>query len=427
MQTQDASSLSGLRELLNTHLWLKMLISLVIGVGIGFLILQWEQGGDLRLSIADWLAVPGSIYLTIIQMVIVPLILSSIILALADITQKAQAKKIATTALIFVLVTTCIAALLGIAIVTLFKPGVAIQETAKNFGVIEINRGAVFSFTPQSVVRLIPANPLASLLNGDLLEVLIISLIFGLVISRMDRKKSEAIIEVLIGIQSLCMLIITWTMKLAPFAVFGLMTRAVVTSGVSVLFGMIGYLLSTFAGFIAMALLYLVWIGLIGKKPWQFLVESKEPLLLAFSLSSSAATMPNTLETAKNKLKIAPDVAEFLIPLGTAINMAGSALWQTSATVFLAQAFGGGIDFATIVTIVILTIGASIGTPGVPGAGVGVLTTTLKTVGVPASGIPLILGVDRLVDMGSTVINVLGDLIMCVTVEWVLKKEEKEK
>lgn len=425
----DSTSLRhSLEGLLRVHLWMKLLVALALGVAAGFLFLRIAQKlpGPWYLTAADWLALPGSIYLTVIQMVIVPLILSSIILSLAEIGQKQEAKQIVTSSMIFVFTSTVFAAALGIAVMTILRPGDAIHETARSLGTLELSAGGALKITPQSILQLIPVNPLASLLSGDLLEVLIVALIFGLVISRMDRSKVQTLLDFLEGTQALCMKIITWTVKLAPYAVFGLMIRAVVTSGAGVILGMMGYVACTFLGFVLMMAAYLVWLKMIGVGSWSFIKATRENLLLAFSLSSSAATMPNTLRTAKESLQINPEIAELIVPLGTSINMAGSALWQTSATFFLAQAFGGAVEFPVMLTIIFLTIGASIGTPGVPGAGVGVLNTTLRSVGVPATGIPLILGVDRLVDMGCTVINVMGDLVMCCTAQWLVDRT-KEK
>lgn len=419
---------AALKKILSTHLWLKLLIALGLGIGTGSLLLQLSPPDSERSlkMLADWIALPGSLYLTLIQMVIVPLILSSLILSLADITKLSQAKMISFSALIFIAISTVVAAFLGIVIINIFQPGAGVHEATKALGTLEVApRDGLIAFTPETILNLVPVNPLATLVKGELLDVMMLALIFGLVISKMDDKRSSIIIEFLEGTQALCMQLITWTIKLAPYAVFGLMVRSVINSGSAVLLGMLGYLGCTFLGFVVIALCWLIWLSLIGTNPWVFLKLSREPLLLAFSLSSSAATMPTTLETAKEKFHIPAEIADFLIPMGTALNMAGSALWQSSATFFLAQAFGSDIDFSIILTIVILTIGASIGTPGVPGAGVGVLNITLRNVGVPSSGIPLILGVDRLVDMGCTVINVMGDLVMCKTTLWAIKADQK--
>ncbi|WP_413294638.1 dicarboxylate/amino acid:cation symporter [Bdellovibrio sp. HCB185ZH] len=422
-------ALPGLRELIRTYLWLKLLIAMSLGVGTGFLLLNLSEKypGTWVTVLADWLALPGSVYLTVIQMVVVPLILSSIVLALSQISQDGQAKKIATTAVIYIMCSTAIAATIGITVVEFIKPGEAIQESAKSMGQMDVGARPGLSITPQTIVKLIPENILGSLISGNLQEIILIAIVFGLVFSRMDRDKSKTFLEFLVGTKALCMQIITWTVRLAPYAIFGLMVRAIVNSGASVLLGMAGYLFSVMLAFVLLAVVYLLWLMCIGIGPLTFLQKSKEPLLLAFSLSSSAATMPTTIQTAKDKFKIQPEIADFLIPLGTSVNMAGSALWMSSATLFLAQAFGGDIDLPTVITIILMTVGASLGTPGVPGAGLGVLSSTLRSVGVPPSGMPLILGIDRLVDMGATVMNVMSDLVMCLTAQWNIRRKERKK
>jgi len=371
------------------------------------------------------LALPGSIFLAAIQMVVVPLVFSSIILGLAEMGEKTQAKKLGLTAILFVLISTFLAAIVGVVVTQLLHPGEYIRDFVPLVSHFDVSKTDSFVFTPQTVLNFIPINPLQALMRGDLLEVLIIAIIFGVVMSQIESKQIIALKQFLTGIQTLCLQVITLAMSIAPYAVFGLMLRAFVHSGMSVLAGMLGYIVCVFLGFIVMAIFYALWIWIVLKKnAIKFFSNSKEALLLAFSLSSSAATMPTTLRVATKHLHIEEEISGLLIPLGTTINMAGSAIWQTSATLFLAQAFGSDVSLLSILLVVALSVGASIGTPGVPGAGLGVLTTTLKSVGVPATGIPLILGVDRLVDMGCTVVNVMGDLVMCLTAQWILKKNK---
>ncbi len=424
--TSLQSAQRGLEDFLRTRLWAKLLLALVLGIVGGYALLALEQKsqGSWARSTADWLALPGSVYLAVIQMVIVPLVLSSIVLALSGVGQRS--KTIGTSAMIFVVLSTFVAATIGVTLTELLQPGAGIRATLNLGGGSMMAESARFNLTPETILRFIPTNPLASLLKGDLLEVLIISFLFGLVLSQMEEKHSAPLKQFLVGTQSLCLRVITMIMRIAPLAVFGLMLRAVVHSGLQVLSGMFGYLACTFAGFIVMALLYAIWILLItGMSPLSFFSRTKEALLLAFSLSSSAATMPTTLRVAKENLAIEDEIAELVIPLGTTVNMAGSAIWQTSATLFLAQAFGNQVSTSTLLMVIALSVGASIGTPGVPGAGLGVLTATLRNVGVPPTGIPLILGVDRLVDMGCTVINVMGDLVMSLTAQWAVKRKKR--
>ncbi len=420
----------GFEKLLRTHLWAQLLFALVFGVlcGYGLLFFESEDSGSWVRPLADWVALPGSIFLAAIQMIIVPLVLTSIILALSGISKNTNAKTLGVIAVMFVVVSTIIAAFIGVFVTGLLEPGSSVRE-AMDLGLAsgDIISRDKFVFSPETVMKFIPTNPLASLLKGDLLEVLIISLIFGIVMSQMEERLVSPLKEFLAGTQGICLRIIALAMMIAPYAVFGLMVRAVVNTGSSVLFGMFGYLLCVFLGFLCMASLYGLWLALfLRSNPFRFVSDSREALLMAFSLSSSAATMPTTLKVAHERLKLDDELSQLLIPLGTTINMAGSAVWQTSATLFLAQAFGSELHFSSILLVVALSVGASIGTPGVPGAGLGVLTSTLKSVGVPSTGIPLILGVDRLVDMGCTVINVMGDLVMCMTAQWVVKHKKLE-
>lgn len=414
----------NLEALLKSRLWAKLLFALFLGVVFGYVLVNLEReiGGTWSLIVADWIALPGSIYLAAIQMVIVPLVLCSIILALSSINQETKARKVGTTSLIFVLVSTAFAAFVGIGVTDFFNPGETIRKTLNIQSSITPYQQEHFRITPDTVLRFIPTNPLESILKADLLEILIISFIFGIVMSQMESLQVRPLQQFLKGVQALCLQVITLAMRLAPFAVFGLMLRAVVHSGMTVLTGMIGYLLCTFLGFFIMIICYLAWVSLIAKiSPLEFLRRTREALLLAFSLSSSAATMPTTLKVAREELNVEDEISQLVIPLGTTINMAGSAIWQTSATIFLAQVFGAEVSWSQFLLIAMLTVGSSIGTPGVPGAGLGVLSSTLKSVGVPSTGIPLILGVDRLVDMGCTVVNVMGDLVMCLTSKWALR------
>lgn len=425
--TEFLKSRKNLENLIKTKLWAKLLLALALGVLTGYIAvsLELKTQGSWAKSFGDWAALPGSIYLSMIQMVIVPLILSSIILSLSNIGKGRETKTIGTSAIFFVIISTLLAAAIGVIVTYLLNPGEAIGTSMEITQAITAPETKKFSISPQFFLSFIPLNPLASLLKGDLLEVLILSVIFGLVISQMEEKQSATILSFLNGIQSLCLKMIAFAMKLAPYAVFGLMLRAVIHAGVAVLWAMLGYVVSAFIGFLLMVAMYCAWLLFIGVNPLSFLKKSSESLLLAFSLSSSAATMPTTLRIAQEELHVRNEISQLLIPLGTTINMAGSAIWQSSATIFLAQAFGESLPISSVLLVIVLTIGASIGTPGVPGAGLGVLTSTLKSVGVPPSGISLLLGIDRLVDMGCTALNVMGDLVMCLTAEWIIQRKEK--
>ncbi|WP_342366035.1 dicarboxylate/amino acid:cation symporter [Pseudoalteromonas sp. S16_S37] len=212
----------------------------------------------------------------------------------------------------------------------------------------------------------------------------------------------------------------SWAMLLAPFAVFGLITKLVANLGIEVLAGMAIYVATVILGVVLIALLYFAVVKVTYKGEFvSFLTQIRELLLLAFSTSSSAAVMPITLDVVENKLAIKPEIARFLVPLGATINMTGTAMYQGIATVFLAQVFNVDLSLSSYLFIVTMSVAASLGSPATPGAGIIILSMVLEGVGIPASGIALILGVDRVLDMCRTSVNVLGDVVSCITVQYV--------
>ena len=210
------------------------------------------------------------------------------------------------------------------------------------------------------------------------------------------------------------MTVVRWAMHLAPFAVFGLMARLTSQIGLGALAGMALYVGTVLLGLSILLVVYLalVWV-LTEQRPMSFLRATRELLLLAFSTSSSAAVMPLSIKTAQERLGVRESIAQFVVPLGATINMNGTALYQGAATVFLAQVYGIDIGVGGMALIVAMAVGASIGSPGTPGVGIVILAMVLSTVGIPVEGVALLMGVDRILDMCRTAINVAGDLVAC--------------
>lgn len=200
-------------------------------------------------------------------------------------------------------------------------------------------------------------------------------------------------------------------MQLAVPAFFGMMVQVSASSGLDSLRSVGAYVLTAYLGYGLMILAYALLAGLTT--PFSmvaFLKKIKTPMLLAFSTSSSAATLPVTMKTAETELAVAPSTAGFIIPLGTTMNMAGSVIWQTSAVLFLARVYGLDLAWSQIFLLIGLSVASTIGSPGVPGVGIGILSMILSRLGVPLEGVTLLIGVERIVDMGCTVVNVTGDL-----------------
>ena len=251
-----------------------------------------------------------------------------------------------------------------------------------------------------------------------MLQIVITSTIFGIALLMMPADQSKPLLDLLASLQAACMIIVKWVLRFAPLAVFGLLAQITARVGLSTLLGTGIYVLVVAGALLTLFLVYLLLGTVLGKmSPARFLSNVREVLLLAFSTSSSAAVMPLTLSTAETKLNVRPFVARFVVPLGTTINMGGTAVYQGVATLFLAQVFGVEIGMAGLLLLVVMATGAAIGSPGTPGVGIVILATILTTVGVPPTGIAIILGVDRILDMLRTVVNVTGDLTACVILD----------
>jgi len=219
------------------------------------------------------------------------------------------------------------------------------------------------------------------------------------------------------------MKIVSWAMVLAPIAVFGLIAQVTIKIGFDAIVGMSVYVGTVLLGLLVLLTFYLAIILLITRQnPWHFLVKIRDAQLLAFSTSSSAAVMPLSMKTAQESLGVRPSIAQFIIPIGATVNMDGTALYQVIAAIFLTEVFGVDLTSGSLILLMATTVGASIGAPSTPGVGIVILATILQGIGVPASGIALILGVDRILDMCRTAVNVTGDLTASVVMEKWIKK-----
>ena len=231
--------------------------------------------------------------------------------------------------------------------------------------------------------------------------------------------------ELLESIQEITMKVVSWAMRLAPFAAFGLMADIISKVGLDALVGLGAYMGTVVIGLFIMMLVYVIIIKVFAKRPLlSTLKMMKDPLLLAFSTSSSAAVMPVSLKTAEEKMKIKPTVSQFVIPLGATINMNGTALYQIVAVFFLAQLFSIELGTTTIILIALTALMGSIGAPSAPGAGIVILSSILLAAGIPVIGIVLLLGVDRILDMTRTMINVGGDLTACLVFDKRIKSDK---
>jgi Na+/H+-dicarboxylate symporter len=415
-----------LRGLVDNRLWLQVIVGMVLGITVGMLLgptVGLVEESSARM-IGSWLALPGRVFLGLIQMIVVPLVFASIICGLAASDSVEQLRRTGLQAVAFFLVTTVIAVCIGLAAALLIRPGQFI-DTALVQAAAPVAAGEAPDLTtpalsdvPELLVGLLPMNPLGSMVEREMLQVVVFAIIAGVALVTMRAEQSKPLISLLTSLQEVCMTVVRWAMYLAPLAVFGLLAELTTRIGLEAILGMSVYVATVILGLVTLMLLYGV-IVIVGTRtsPLSFLVKARDTLLLAFSTSSSAAVMPLSIQTAESKLGVRSSVAQFVIPLGATINMTGTALYQAVAALFLAQVYGVELSMAGMLLILVTTVGASIGSPATPGVGIVILAMVLTSVGIPTAGIALILGVDRILDMCRTAVNVMGDLVACMILD----------
>ena len=401
------------------NLWLQVVLSLIIGLGVGMTLGDSGVGldDDTLDSLTSYLKIPANIFLSVILMIIVPLIFASIVVAIANLGAKEKLKTLGLGIGVYFVITTTIAILIAITLASIIAPGsildlTALQESHDlSESDLKVTEGFSLDDIPDAISNIIPRNPIVSYLEGQMFSILIMALIVGLSMAALPKDSVKPLLDLLESIQKITLYILLMAMKIVPFAVFGLIVGMVATVGIETMVGLGVYMVTVILGLGAMLLVYAMFIKFVAKRSLSSTFSKfRNPQTLAFSTASSMATMPVTLKTAEEDLKLDTRVSKFVIPLGTTVNMDGTALYQVIAVFFLAQLFAIELSMLSILVIIVTSLLASIGTPAVPGAGTIVLSTILITVGIPPVGILLLLSVDRILDMIRTMVNVTGDL-----------------
>lgn len=422
-------------SLVRDRLWLKILLGMFLGIIVGLLLgpSAGYVNRDISYTIGEWLAFPGYIFLALLQMIVIPLVFASIIRGIAAGEDMEQLKKVGLRTVAYFIVTTAIAILIGLSLALTIAPGSFISSEMVQ-QTIGADTAAIsqesfitpaIADVPGMITTLLPTNPMGAFATGQMLQVVLFSVIIGVALISLPPDRSKPMLELMGSLQEVSMTIVRWSMLLAPLAVFGLISKFTLNLGIDALLGMLVYVGTVFLGLILLFLFYMLIVYAVSRKgPVRFIQLIKDVLLLAFSTSSSAAVMPLSIKTAEENMGVRPSISQFVIPLGATINMNGTALYQSIAAVFLAQVFGVDLGFGELLLIMITVVGASIGTPSTPGVGIVILALILNSVGIPTSGIALIIGVDRILDMSRTAVNVTGDLVTCVVMDkWVGSKK----
>ncbi len=422
--------------LIKTKLWAQVIFALFLGLIFG-VFLGPEVGiveKETAEIITNWLSIPANLFLKIIQMIIIPLIFASIIRGITSSGSLEQLQKLGLGVSVYFVITTIIALTIGIILVSVIAPGNFIDSSMirESFGMEDVEPVEKTEFSiqdiPQSIVGMIPGNPLASFMSGEMLSIIVFALIVGVSMISLPKQSSQPILDLLESVQKITLKVVSWAMRLAPFAAFGLISGITSKIGLSALTVLGAYMLTVVIGLFVMMLIYMIIIKFFTNRPvLSTFTMMKDAQLLAFSTSSSAAVMPLSIKTAEEKMYVKPKVSQFIIPLGATINMDGTALYQIIAVFFLAQLFSIDLGFTTIILITLTALAASIGAPSAPGTGIVILSTILIAAGIPPVAVVLLLGVDRILDMTRTMVNVTGDLTACLFFDKRIKVDEESE
>jgi proton glutamate symport protein len=403
------------------QLYTKILIGLIAGAIAG-LVANFGQVVWLR----DFLVALepiGTAFIRLITMVVIPLVVASLLVGTASLGDLRKLGRIGGKTVLYYLGTTAIAVIIGLVISNVVQPGSRINAETRDSLAAQFEGDAAARMqlaeqapsVVQTLLNMIPRNPVEAAANLDLLPLIVFTIIFGAAVSVIEPRRREAVLAVFDGINEACMIIIDWVMKLAPYAVFALIGAVVSRFGTDLLRSLLIYSAVVSGGLLIHAFFTygLIVRFLAGLNPVDFFRRIAQAPLVAFSTSSSSATLPVTMETAEERVGISKQVSSFVLPLGATINMDGTALYQAVAVMFIAQIYGIPLSIGDQAVVVLTATLASIGAAGVPSAGITTLIIVLNSVGLGAqvqAGIALILGVDRILDMVRTAVNVTGDL-----------------
>ena len=409
----------------------RILIGMFLGVVAAFILSQFEWGSQI---ITDYVKPFGTIFINGLKLIAMPLILASLIKGVSDLKDLSRLSQMGLRTIITYVFTTLIAVSIGLLVVNAVAPGEQISEQTRN-DLVEAYGGEAEKKQEQAA-RQIEAGPLQALVdlvpsnivgaasnNGNMLQVIFFALFFGISLIMIPEASAAPVKAFFDGLNDVILKMIDLIMALAPFGVFALMAALVVEAPSADLFSaLLWYALCVVLGLVLLVVVYLIIVRFVLKRsPMAFIRGIAPAQLLAFSTSSSAATLPVTMECVEEELGVRKEVASFVLPIGATINMDGTSLYQAVAAVFIAQAFGMDLDFATQMGIIATATLASIGSAAVPGAGMVMLIIVLGQAGIPEAGLALIFAVDRPLDMCRTVINVTGDAMVSL---WVNRAQE---
>jgi Na+/H+-dicarboxylate symporter len=413
---------------LTARIFIGMLAGIAIG---GILKFLSDDSGDFSFSVFDTdistytflvegiFTVIGTLFINALKMLVVPLVFISLVCGTASLSDPSKLGRLGGKAVGLYITTTAIAITLAIVFAIMVQPGVGLNlATDASYAPSESPSLA------QVIIDMMPSNPIQAMAQGNMLQIIVFAAFFGVALAMIKGASGERLRTFFDDLNEVIMRVVTIVMNLAPYGVFALMAKLAATTDYKTFQGLTVYFfLVLFVLFVHALVTYPIVLKLFsGLNPITLLKKMREPALFAFSTASSSATLPVTIETANKKLGVKTSVASFTLSLGSTINMDGTAIMQGVATVFIAQVYNVDLSVSDYLMVILTATLASIGTAGVPGVGLLMLAMVLQQVNLPVEGIALIIGVDRLLDMTRTAVNVTGD---CV-VSCIVAKSEKE-
>ena len=414
----------------------RILIGMTLGVVFALILSNFSWGSEF---IKDWVKPFGNIFINALKLIAVPLILASLIKGVSDLKDMSKLSKMGLKTIGLYIGTTVIAVLVGLMIVNLIKPGDSITEETRIELVQNYSSEAASAQSQAQIQKevgplqmledIVPSNIFgAAADNGNMLQIVFFALFFGIGLVLIPADKAKPIKDFFDGFNEVILKLIDLIMLVAPYGVFALMAALVVEAPSLDLFKALGmYAMTVIIGLAIIMLIYNLMVWVFTKRTPRFFMKGISPAqLLAFSTSSSAATLPVTMERVEEHLGVEEEVTSFVLPIGATINMDGTSLYQVVAAVFIAQAFGLELSFATQMGIIATATLASIGSAAVPGAGMVMLVIVLAQAGIPEAGLALIFAIDRPLDMCRTTINVTGDAAITMIVAKTLGKLKDE-
>lgn len=418
---QTTSNQKSMRMSLNTQI----LIAAILGVGFGFFLNEVPAGAFVAGSLYG-LNIASSIFIGLLKMLLVPLIFSSIVVGVSNLQSGGQLGRVWKITLLCFATTTTLALLLGLGAAHLFEVGkgvdIALFQDAMQ------SQKTPDTLTPSSFftnfIQNTLINPFKAFADGNILAVVVFALLIGVGLVQ-GGPRFSSILKLSQQFFDMMMLMISWVMKLAPLGIFALLAKLIATEDISILSRLLEFSLvvtgtTIFHGLVVLPLL--LWI--FGRmSPWRFFKGARAALITAFATSSSSATMPLSMQCAQQNLGVRAETAGFVIPLGSQLNMDGTALYEAAAALFIANLMGLELSLAQQLIVCLTAMIASLGAPGIPSAGMVTMIMVLQSVGLPAEAIAILLPIDRLLDTVRTVVNVQGDIMISVVVDHHIKDD----